>query len=506
MAKGSKGKRTADGISVGQPDTTARENAAVDNDNITEDAIADATAVAKNVNAQEENAVNAESETASEAVAAGATCEAAESAENCAEEVAENVAEEEEKTQTAGSDVENDTMKPELSWKYVFYLLKKGFKRYFIDAFTGMAQGLFCTLIAGTILGQIGTWIQGAGTDAGIAVGGGVIAVANIAKMLMGAGIGIGIAHMLKAPKLVMFTAAVAGLVGAFGDAIVGGFTGGFVADGVTAVLAGVKPAAPGNPIGAYVVAVLAIEGGRLVAGRTKVDIVVVPLVMFVVCLFAVWVAWPFIMFVNLIGEGIALATAATPAIMGIVIAVAMGILLTLPTSSAAIWLAVASPVITGFAAGTVAFETYDAMLLAGGAAMVGCSAHMVGFAVQSFRENKWGGLIAQGLGTSMLQIPNLMRHPIILVPPILASIVVGPLSTCAFQLRCNAVGGGMGTSGLVGIFGAIDASAGVIPDWKLALGIVFCCFVIPAVVCFVASEIMRKLGWIKFGYQSLDL
>ena len=281
MAKGSKGKRAADGISVGQPDTTARENAAVENDNITEDAIVDATAVAENVNAQEENA---ESETASEAVAAGATCEAA-------EEVAENVAEEEEQTQTAGSDAENDTMKPELSCKYVFYLLKKGFKRYFIDAFTGMAQGLFCTLIAGTILGQIGTWIQGAGTDAGIAVGGGVIAVANIAKMLMGAGIGIGIAHMLKAPKLVMFTAAVAGLIGAFGDAIVGGFTGGFVADGVTAVLAGVKPAAPGNPIGAYVVAVLAIEGGRLVAGRTKVDIVVVPLVMFVVCLFAVWVA-----------------------------------------------------------------------------------------------------------------------------------------------------------------------------------------------------------------------
>lgn len=407
------------------------------------------------------------------------------------------------------SDEQNEEIKPSFTWKYILHLLKKGFKRYFIDAFTGMAQGLFCTLIAGTILGQIGSWIQGAGTDAGVAIGGAVVAVANIAKMLMGAGIGIGIAHTLKAPKLVMFTAAVAGLVGAFGDVIVDGFTGGFVAQGaanVNNVIAGIKPAAPGNPIGAYVVAVLAIELGRLVAGKTKVDIVVVPLVMFVVCLFAVWVAWPFIRFVNLIGEGIALATAATPAVMGIVIAVAMGILLTLPTSSAAIWLAIASPVLTGYAAGTVAFETYDAMLLAGGAAMVGCSAHMIGFAVQSFRENKWGGLIAQGIGTSMLQIPNLMRHPVILVPPILASIVVGPLSTCAFQLRCNAVGGGMGTSGLVGIFGAIDASAGVIPDWKLALGIVFCCFVIPAVVCLGVSELMRKLGWIKYGDQSLDL
>ena len=405
------------------------------------------------------------------------------------------------------SDAQKEDIKPGFSRKFIFYLLKKGFVRYFIDAFTGMAQGLFCTLIAGTILGQFGTWIASAGTDAAVAIGGGVTAVANIAKMLMGAGIGIGIAHSLKAPKLVMFTAAVAGLVGAFGDSIVSGFTGGFVQTSVADVLAGIKPAAPGNPIGAYVVAVLAVEMGRLVSGKTKVDIVVVPLVMFVVCIFAIWVAWPFIRFVNLIGEGVALATEATPAVMGIVIAVVMGILLTLPTSSAAIWLAVATPVITAYAAGEVPFSTYDAILLAGGAAMVGCSAHMVGFAVQSFRENKWGGLIAQGIGTSMLQIPNLMRHPQIMIPPVLASIVVGPLSTCVFGLRCNATGGGMGTSGLVGIFGTIDASMEVgLADWKLGLGIVLCCFVIPAAICFVASEIMRKAGWIKYGDQSLSL
>ena len=406
---------------------------------------------------------------------------------------------------TDTSNNKNDEIKPEFSWKYIFYLLKKGFVRYFIDAFTGMSQGLFCTLIAGTILGQIGAWITSAGTDAALIVGGGVTAVANLAKMLMGAGIGIGIAHALKAPKLVMFTAAVAGFVGAFANAVTDGFLGDFTTLAVNDVLSGVAPAAPGNPIGAYVVSVIAVELGRLVAGKTKVDIVVVPLVMFVVCLFAVWAAWPFIKLVDLIGEGVALATAATPAVMGIIIAVVMGILLTLPTSSAAIWLAVATPVITAYAAGEVDFATYDAILLAGGASRVGCSAHMVGFAVQSFRENKWGGLIAQGIGTSMLQIPNLMRHPQIMLPPILASVVVGPLSTCVFGLRCNAVGGGMGTSGLVGIFGAIDASLEVgLPQWKLALGIVLCCVVIPAVLCLIISEVMRRWGWIRFGDQAL--
>ena len=144
--------------------------------------------------------------------------------------------------------------------------------------------------------------------------------------------------------------------------------------------------------------------------------------------------------------------------------------------------------------------------MLAGGAAVVGCAAQMVGFAVQSFRENRFGGLIAQGIGTSMLQIPNLMRHPIIIVPPIIASAIVGPLATAVFKLRCTPAGGGMGTSGLVGVFGVIDASAGLIPDWKIALGIVLLMFVIPAVVCFVVSEIMRKLGWIKPDYMKLEL
>lgn len=374
--------------------------------------------------------------------------------------------------------------------KKIAEVLKKACKRYFIDAFSGMAQGLFCTLIAGTILAMFGNWIHGAGTDAGIAVGKFVLSVANIAKTLMGAGIGIGIAHALKAKKLVLFSAAVAGLVGAFADKII---------DGNLTLTLG----APGNPIGSYVVAVIAIEIGNLICGKTKVDIVVVPLGMMIISMLACYASWPFIQLVNVIGKGVALATTVTPEAMGIIVAVVMGILLTLPTSSAAIWVAIATPVLANNAVGS---DMYNAILLAGGAATVGCACQMVGFAVQSFRENKWGGLIAQGLGTSMLQIPNLMRHPQIIIPPVIASIIAGPLSTCVFDLRCGASGGGMGTSGLVGMFDVIAYSQGQIPDWKLGLGIVLCMFVIPAVVCFAVSEFMRKKKWIKPEYLKLEL
>ena len=352
-----------------------------------------------------------------------------------------------------------------------------------------MAQGLFCTLIAGTILAQIGGWILSAGTDAGIAVGNFVIAMANVAKMLMGAGIGVGIAHELKAPKLVMFTAAVAGMAGAFADKII---------DGVF-----VAAFAPGNPIGSYIVSLIAIELGLLIVGKTKVDIVIVPLTMMVISMLSLYVAWPFIQLVNLIGEGVALATSITPFAMGIIVSVVIGIILTLPTSSAAMWLAIALPILNST---TASPELVDAMFLAGGAATVGCACQMVGFAVESFRENKWGGLIAQGLGTSMLQIPNLMRHPIVMVPPIVASAIAGPISTCVFGLRCGAAGGGMGTSGLVGVFGVIEASAGIIPDWKIGLGIAVCMFIIPTVVCVVMSEIFRKYGIFKEDYLKLEL
>ncbi len=362
-------------------------------------------------------------------------------------------------------------------------------KRWFIDAFTGMAQGLFCTLIAGTILAQFGGWILSAGTAAGIAVGTFVNSVANIAKMLMGAGIGVGIANQLKAPKLVMFTAAVAGLAGAFSDKII---AGAFVAS-----------FAPGNPIGSYIVSLITIEIGMLICGKTKLDIVVVPLSMMILAMLSLYVAWPFIQFVNLLSQGIALATDIAPFAMGIIVAVVMGILLTLPTSSAAMWVAIATPILTSSMATP---EVINAMYLAGGAATVGCACQMVGFAVQSFRENKWGGLIAQGLGTSMLQIPNLMRHPMIIVPPIIASAIAGPLSTVVFKLRCGAAGGGMGTSGLVGVFDVISASSGVIADWQIGVGITVCMFIIPVVVCVVVSEIFRKYKLINYGDMQLDL
>jgi uncharacterized membrane protein len=202
-------------------------------------------------------------------------------------------------------------------------------------------------------------------------------------------------------------------------------------------------------------------------------------------------------------GQGIALATVATPFVMGMVVAVVMGILLTLPTSSAAMWVAIATPILTS---SSVSPDMIDAMYLAGGAATVGCACQMVGFAVQSFRENKWGGLVAQGIGTSMLQIPNLMKKPIIIVPPIIASLITGPLSTCVFGLRCGASGGGMGTSGLVGVFDVISASSGVIADWKIGLGITLCMFVIPAIVCLLVSELLRKYNFIKFGDMQLEL
>lgn len=346
-------------------------------------------------------------------------------------------------------------------------------KRWFIDAFSGMASGLFVTLIAGTIFALIARWV---GNNA---VGKLLSTIANIAKLLMGAGIGVGIAHALKAPKLAMFGGAAAGYIGAFADKII---AGNFASS-----------LAPGNPIGAYIVALIVVELAIFVSGKTKVDIIVVPMTILITASLAIFAAWPVIKFIDLLGKGIEIATAATPFVMGVVISVVMGLILTLPTSSAAIWIAVA------------ANNTSDTMLLAGGASVVGCAAHMVGFAIQSFRENKWGGLVAQGLGTSMLQIPNLMRHPKILIPPIIASAIVGPMSTCLFKLRCNASGGGMGTSGLVGVFGTIDASTGVIPDWQLGLGIALLFFVIPAVVCFFVSELMRKKGWIKEGDMKLE-
>ena len=361
-------------------------------------------------------------------------------------------------------------------------------KRWFITAFSGMAQGLFVTLIAGTILAQIAGWINLIGEN-GNYVGNTLTYVSNIAKALMGAGIGVGIAHALGKNKLLVFSAAVAGMVGAFADKLI-------VGAGVpmVALTAGL----PGNPIGAYVVTMFVVEIVGLYAGKTKLDILLVPLGTLVLAFGGVYVAFPFIWLINQLGVLIAIATEATPFIMGVVIAVVMGILLTMPTSSAAIWVAVASPVLA-LGAGS---ENYEAMLLAGGAATVGCACHMVGFAVASYRENGVGGLIAQGVGTSMLQIPNIMKKPQIMAPMVLSSAICGPLATCVFQLKCGASGGGMGTSGLVGIFDLFRYTEG----WVGYVGIILLMIILPAVLNLVISEFMRKKGWIGEKDMKLDL
>lgn len=359
-------------------------------------------------------------------------------------------------------------------------------KRYFIDAFTGMAQGLFCTLIAGTILGQIASWC---GTNAFATV---LNYIASIAKTMMGVGIGIGMAHKLGAKPLVIFTAAVVGFIGAWSGSLVDALTKGTAFS--------LSLGAPGNPIGSYVAVLFALEIVKLYAGKTKIDIVLVPLSMMILCFGGIFLAWPFIKLIDLLAQLIVLAISAGVAvkiIVGIFVSVVMGILLTMPTSSAAIWVAIATS--------ATAVANPEPFGIAGGAAVAGCAAHMIGFAVASFRENGWGGLISQGIGTSMLQIPNIMKKPVIMLPEIIASVFAG-LVAVLFDLRCNATGGGMGTSGLVGVFGTIDASMAVgLETYKLVLGIVLCLFVIPAVVSLAVSEILRKTNVIKFGDQSLD-
>ncbi|MGI6213327.1 MAG: PTS transporter subunit IIC [Christensenellales bacterium] len=349
--------------------------------------------------------------------------------------------------------------------------VKRLAKRWFIDAFSGMAMGLFATLIAGTIFEQIGKVIPHP------VISKFLINIAAIAKVLMGAGIGAGIAYALKADKLTIFSCMVAGLLGANGN-------------GVGAITVGI-----GNPINAYLAALISCEICLLISGKTKLDILLIPLTAFATSAVVLWLLCPPVaLFVTKLSEWIAAAMVWNPFIMGIVISVAMGIILTMPTSSAAIWVAI---YMGGYAES-------EALLLAGGAAVVGCAAHMVGFAVQSYRENGFAGLIAQGLGTSMLQIPNIMKSPRIIIPPIIASAVVGPMATTLFKLKCG-VGAGMGTSGLVGVLGVIDAS-GDIPKSAMIWGIILLMFVLPAVISLLVCEVFRKLGWIKKGDMSLNL
>lgn len=351
-------------------------------------------------------------------------------------------------------------------------MMKAFFQKYFIDAFTGMALGLFVTLIAGLIISQIGGWLSLPA----------LVAVGKLASVLMGAGIGVGIAYYLKAPTLVMLSCLVAGMLGAHSEALMAGNL--FIAqEAGPATFAAV----PGNPIGAYLASVFAYRAGTWIAGKTKLDILLIPLV---VCTVALIVCAllnpPVVAAVNAIGQGIQAATELQPLLMGIVIAVVVGILLTLPTSSAAICIAI------GLGG------------LAGGAAVVGCAAHMIGFAVASFKDNGVSGVISQGLGTSMLQIPNVLKKPLVLLPAVIASAIVGPIATVGFGLACTATGAGMGTAGLVGVFGVIEASQEIMSSAQLWTAIILLMFVLPALIAGVVAYVMRRLGWLVDGDMKL--
>lgn len=350
----------------------------------------------------------------------------------------------------------------------------KGVLNYiFVDGLSGMALGLFATLIIGTILEQIGGFITGiTGTY--------IILVASVAKSLTGAGIGVGMAFKYKMSPLVGVSAAVAGMVGAFASKLIAGAV---ITD------AGMLYSGPGDPLAAFIAAFFAIQAGSLISGKTKLDILLTPALSIIAGSAAgIFIGPPASKVTTYIGEIITWGMERQPVIMGIVISVVMGICLTLPISSAAIG------IILGLSG------------IAGGAAVVGCSAQMVGFAVASYRENKLGGLLAQGVGTSMLQMPNIVRHPQIWIPPIITSAILGPISSAVLKMECYASGAGMGTSGLVGQFMTYSAMAdsGVDPAITV-IEIIVMHFVAPALITLAISEFMRKKKWISFGDMKLE-
>jgi len=356
--------------------------------------------------------------------------------------------------------------------------------RYFIEAFTGMALGLFCTLIIGTIIGQIGSLI-GKNPFGQI-----LYQIGYVAKLLMGAGIGVGIAYSLKANKLTSFSAAVAGMVGA-------NITNIFAISGVHIYGASANPSiGVGDPVGAFAAAVTAIEVTRHVEGKTPVDIIVVPLcAIFSGTVGAIAIGIPFGILFALLGKGVSMAIGWEPVSFGILVAVIMGLLLTLPTSSAAFGVMIFNSSLIN-----TPELLYNAQIGAA-AACAGCCAHMVGFAVASFRENRWGGLISQGIGTSMLQIPNLGKNARILIPAVIASAVAGPLASAAFKIMCDATGSGMGTAGLVGVIQTFMTSIeNGIAWWYVLIAVLVSYIIVPAAIAFGVSELMRKKNWIKLG------
>ncbi len=346
-------------------------------------------------------------------------------------------------------------------------------KRYGVDALGAMAQGLFCTLLVGTILNTIGQQLHiGFLTDVIVTLGKGEgqvsYTVGGLASAMVGPGIAVAIGMALHAPGMVLFSLIPVG----FAANAMGG---------------------AGGPLAVYVVAIVAAECGKLVSKETKIDILVTPIVTILAGVgISSLIAAPIGAAASAVGEFVEWATVLQPFWMGILVSVTVGVALTLPISSAAICAALG---LTG---------------LAGGAAVAGCCAQMVGFAVMSFRENRWGGLVAQGLGTSMLQMPNILKNPMIWIPPTLVSAITGPLATCLFRLEMNGapVSSGMGTCGLVGQIGVytgwINTGHNITAmDW---VGLVLICFVLPGVLSWLFAMPLRKWGRIGENDLKLDL
>lgn len=372
--------------------------------------------------------------------------------------------------------------------------LKKYFNRYFVDAMGAMALGLFASLLISTIISTLAMYagkVEALGFLAS-AMG----TVATYSKLATGMAIGVAIAYKLKADPLVIFSCAGIGALANEMGAVVNNNL--IAAWGVTSKTAdGIFYAA--GPAGAFFAVIIAAEIGMLVSRKTKVDILVTPIVTYAVGFVGAFALCPLVSYVMyFLGEFIATATKFQPFLMGVVVSVIMGVVLTLPISSAAICASIfsASAIEAATANGTV-----DGLLLAGGAAVAGCCAQMVGFAVASFRENKWGGIVSQGLGTSMLQMGNIAKNPKIWIPAILTSAITGPISTVVFKLKCSGVSAGMGTCGLVGPIGVITVGDGSAYMW---IGLIVVCIILPAVLSLIFSEILRKLGWIKTGDMKL--
>ena len=353
--------------------------------------------------------------------------------------------------------------------------VKKVLNYVFIDGLSGMSLGLFGTLILGTILKQLSFLIGGECGDWLYTIG-------MIAMSMMCAGIGVGVAAKYKASVLVTVSAAIVGMIGGYASKIL---------DMNYAPSSAISFAdmGVGEPLGAFIGVLVGVTVGKLVSGKTKLDLLVTPIITIGAGSIAGLSVGPAISeFMTTLGGFVNWGTEQQPFLMGIVVSVLMGIFLTLPISSAAIGIIL------------------DLSGLAAGAATVGCCCHMVGFAVASYKENKFSGLIAQGLGTSMLQIPNIVKRPLICLPAVISSAILGPLSTMVFHMQNTAAGSGMGTAGAVGILTSYEVMStlelGNIVGIKIALMYIF----FPGLLAFGISAAMRKYKWIKPGEMKLQL